>query len=140
MISLIALVSDAYAQQQVSDTLKFMNDYRKFVSFVVSQPSLTRPLADSLIARQDTLMHQYRTIKPLLNDLQVEEYNNLKGRYTKKLLEYRGDRFTDSLEAAGDSISKTAGRAGKAGNRNTPGTLSRNAPVRTVFYHGAYAL
>ena len=114
MISLIALVSDAYAQQQVSDTLKFMNDYRKFVSFVVSQPSLTRPLADSLIARQDTLMHQYRTIKPLLNDLQVEEYNNLKGRYTKKLLEYRGDRFTDSLEAAGDSISKTAGRAGKA--------------------------
>lgn len=114
MISLIALVSDAYAQQQVSDTLKFMNDYRKFVSFVVSQPSLTRPLADSLIARQDTLMHQYRTIKPLLNDLQVEEYNNLKGRYTKKLLEYRGDRFTDSLEAVGDSISKTAGRAGKA--------------------------
>ena len=114
MISLIALVSDAYAQQQVSDTLKFMNDYRKFVSFVVSQPSLTRPLADSLIARQDTLMHQYRTIKPLLNDLQVEEYNNLKGRYTKKLLEYRGDRFTDSLEAAGDSISKTAGRACKA--------------------------
>ena len=114
MISLIALVSDAYAQQQVSDTLKFMNDYRKFVSFVVSQPSLTRPLADSVIARQDTLMHQYRTIKPLLNDLQVEEYNNLKGRYTKKLLEYRGDRFTDSLEAAGDSISKTASRAGKA--------------------------
>ena len=113
-ISLMVFVSNSYAQQQVSDTLKFMNDYRKFVSFVVSQPSLTRPVADSLIARQDTLMHQYRTIKPQLSDLQVEEYNRLKGRYTKKLLEYRGDRFTDSLEAAGDSISKTAGRAGKA--------------------------
>jgi len=114
IISLMAFVSNTYAQQQVSDTLKFMNDYRKFVSFVVSQPSLTRPVADSLIARQDTLMHRYRVIKPQLNDLQVEEYNRLKGRYTKKLLEYRGDRFTDSLEAAGDSISKTAGRAGKA--------------------------
>ena len=114
IISLMAFVSNSYAQQQVSDTLRFMNDYRKFVSFVVSQPSLTRPVADSLIARQDTLMHQYRVIKPQLNDLQVEEYNRLKGRYTKKLLEYRGDRFTDSLEAAGDSISKTAGRAGKA--------------------------
>ena len=91
-----------------------MNDYRKFVSFVVSQPSLARPLADSLIARQDTLMHQYRTLKPQLNDLQVEEYNRLKGRYIKKMLEYRGDRFTDSLEATGDSISKAAGRAGKA--------------------------
>lgn len=113
-ISLMVFVSNSYAQQQVSDTLKFMNDYRKFVSFVVSQPSLTRPVADSLIARQDTLMHQYRTIKPQLSDLQVEEYNRLKGRYTKKLLEYRGDRLTDSLEAAGDSISKTAGRAGKA--------------------------
>ena len=114
IISLMAFVSNSYAQQQVSDTLKFMNDYRKFVSFVVSQPSLSKPVADSLIARQDTLMHQYRVIKPQLNDLQVEEYNRLKGRYTKKLLEYRGDRFTDSLEAAGDSISKTAGRAGKA--------------------------
>ena len=111
---MLMLMGEAYAQQQVSDTLRFMNDYRKFVSFVVSQPSLSKPLADSLIARQDTLMHQYRTLKPLLNDLQVEEYNRLKGRYTKKLLEYRGDRFTDSLEAAGDSISKTAGRAGKA--------------------------
>ena len=114
IVSMLMLMGEAYAQQPVSDTLKFMNDYRKFVSFVVSKPSLSRPLADSLIARQDTLMHQYRVLKPQLNDLQVEEYNRLKGRYTKKLLEYRGDRFTDSLEAAGDSISKTAGRAGKA--------------------------
>ena len=114
IVGMLMLMGEAYAQQQVSDTLRFMNDYRKFVSFVVSQPSLSKPLADSLIARQDTLMHQYRTLKPLLNDLQVEEYNRLKGRYTKKLLEYRGDRFTDSLEAAGDSMSNTAGRAGKA--------------------------
>ena len=114
IVTMLAFVYEAFAQQQVSDTLKFMNDYRNFVSFVVSQPSLTKPLADSLIARQDTLMHQYRILKPRLNDFQVEEYNRLKGRYTKKLLEYRGDRFTDSLEATGDSISKVAGRAGKA--------------------------
>jgi len=114
IVSVLMFMGEAYAQQQTSDTLKFMNDYRKFVSFVISQPSLKKPLADSLIARQDTLMHQYRTLKPQLNDLQVEEYNRLKGRYTKKLLEYRGDRFTDSLEATGDSISKAAGRAGKA--------------------------
>ena len=114
IVTMLAFVYEAFAQQQVSDTLKFMNDYRKFVSFVLSQPSLTKPLADSLIARQDTLMHQYRILKPRLNDFQVEEYNRLKGRYTKKLLEYRGDRFSDSLEATGDSISKAAGRAGKA--------------------------
>lgn len=114
IVTVLMFMGEAYAQQQTSDTLKFMNDYRKFVSFVISQPSLTKPLADSLIARQDTLMHQYRTLKPQLNDLQVEEYNRLKGRYTKKLLEYRGDRFTDGLEATGDSISKAAGRAGKA--------------------------
>ena len=114
ILGMLALMGNAYAQQQVSDTLEFMNDYRKFVSFVVSQPSLARPLADSLIARQDTLMHQYRNLKPQLSDLQVEEYNRLKGRYTKKMLEYRGDRFTDSLEATGDSISMAAGRAGKA--------------------------
>ena len=114
IVCMVVFIGEVYAQQQVSDTMKFMNDYRKFVSFVVAQPSLTRPMADSLIARQDTLMYQYRSLKPKLNDSQVEEYNRLKGRYTKKLLEYRGDRFSDSLEAAGDSISKTAGRAGKA--------------------------
>ena len=81
---MMLFMGEVYAQQQVSDTLRFMNDYRKFVSFVVSQPSLTKPVADSLIARQDTLMHQYRSLKPRLNDLQVEEYNRLKGRYTKK--------------------------------------------------------
>lgn len=111
---MMLFMGEVYAQQQVSDTLRFMNDYRKFVSFVVSQPSLTKPVADSLIARQDTLMHQYRSLKSRLNDSQVEEYNRLKGRYTKKMLEYRGDRFTDGLEATGDSISKAAGRAGKA--------------------------
>jgi hypothetical protein len=111
---MMLFMGEVHAQQQVLDTLRFMNDYRKFVSFVVSQPSLTKPVADSLIARQDTLMHQYRSLKPRLNDSQVEEYNRLKGRYTKKLLEYRGDRFTDGLEATGDSISKAAGRAGKA--------------------------
>lgn len=114
IVSMLAFMCEVNAQQQLSDTMRFMNDYRKFVSFVVSQPSLTKPLADSLIARQDTLMHQYRNLKYRLNDSQVEEYNRLKGRYTNKLLEYRGDRFTDSLEAAGDSISKAAGRAGKA--------------------------
>jgi hypothetical protein len=111
---MMLFMGEVHAQQQVLDTLRFMNDYRKFVSFVVSQPSLTKPVADSLIARQDTLMHQYCSLKPRLNDSQVEEYNRLKGRYTKKLLEYRGDRFTDGLEATGDSISKAAGRAGKA--------------------------
>ena len=111
---MMLFMGEVYAQQQVSDTLRFMNDYRKFVSFVVSQPSLTKRVADSLIASQDTLMHQYRSLKPRLNDSQVEEYNRLKGRYTKKMLEYRGDRFTDGLEATGDSISKAAGRAGKA--------------------------
>ena len=111
---MMLFMGEVHAQQQVLDTLRFMNDYRKFVSFVVSQPSLTKPVADSLIARQDTLMHQYRSLKSRLNDSQVEEYNRLKGRYTKKLLEYRGNRFTDGLEATGDSISKAAGRAGKA--------------------------
>ena len=111
---MMLFMGEVHAQQQVLDTSRFMNDYRKFVSFVVSQPSLTKPVADSLIARQDTLMHQYRSLKPRLNDSQVEEYNRLKGRYTKKMLEYRGDRFTDGLEATGDSISKAAGRAGKA--------------------------
>ena len=59
IVSMLAFMYEAFAQNQVTDTLKFMDDYRKFVSFVVSQPSLRKPLADSLIARQDTLMHQY---------------------------------------------------------------------------------
>ena len=114
IIALMMLTSVSAQNTQKNDTLQFMTAYRQFAAFVEKQPTFTKTMADSLIARQDTLMKQYRQIKPQLTGKQVEEYNNLKGRYTKKLLEYRGDRFTDSLEAAGDSISKTAGRAGKA--------------------------
>ena len=99
---------------QQSDTLQFMNAYRQFAAFVVAQPSFTKPLADSLIARQDTLMFQYRKIKPQLTDGQVEEYNTLKGRYTKKMLEYRGNRLGEGIEATGDSIAKATGRVGSA--------------------------
>ena len=35
------------------------------------------------------------------------------GRYTKRMLEYRGDRLSDGLQATGDSIAKTANRVGQ---------------------------
>ena len=113
-ITMMALMMLTTARAEKNDTLQFMNAYRQFAAFVVAQPSLTKPLADSLIARQDTLMFQYRKIKPQLTDGQVEEYNTLKGRYTKKLLEYRGDRLGEGLEATGDSIAKATGRVGSA--------------------------
>ena len=91
-----------------------MTAYRQFAAFVEKQPSLTKPVADSLIARQDTLMHLYRKVKPQLTNKQVEEYNTLKGRYTKKLLSYRGDRLGEGLEATGDSIAKATERVGSA--------------------------
>ena len=69
---------------QQSDTLQFMNAYRQF------------------------------TAKPQLTDHQVEEYNMLKGRYTRKMLAYRGDRLGEGLEATGDSIAKATGRVGSA--------------------------
>ena len=114
IIALMAMTAVSAQNTQKNDTLQFMNAYRQFSAFVVSRPSLDKSLADSLIARQDTLMRQYRKVKPLLTNQQVEEYNTLKGRYTKKLLEYRGDRLGEGLEATGDSIAKAAGRVGSA--------------------------
>ena len=101
-------------QQTQNDTLQFMTAYRQFAAFVEKQPALTKPVADSLIVRQDSLMKQYRRIKPQLTGKQVEEYNTLKGRFTKKLLQYRGDRLGEGLEATGDSIAKATGRVGNA--------------------------
>ena len=112
--TLVALFAVMTVSAQQPDTLRFMNDYRQFVGFVTTKPALTKPVADSLIARQDALRRQYRKIKPQLTDRQVEEYNRLKGRYTKKMLEYRGNRVGDGLSATGDSIAKTTGRVGSA--------------------------
>ena len=106
--------SSQIAQSSQMDTLQFMTAYRQFAAFVEKQPVLTKPVADSLIVRQDTLMYQYRKIKPQLTSKQVEEYNMLKGRFTKKLLQYRGDRLGEGLEATGDSIAKATGRVGSA--------------------------
>ena len=113
-LTIMALMMLTSVKAEPADTLQFMNAYRQFAAYVVSQRVLTKPVADSLIARQDTLMYQYRKIKPQLTDRQVEEYNRLKGRYTKKMLEYRGDRIGEGLEVTGDSIASTARRVGSA--------------------------
>ena len=115
ILALCALNVNAQKTQQTqNDTLQFMTAYRQFAAFVEKQPALTKPVADSLIVRQDSLMKQYRKIKPQLTGKQVEEYNTLKGRFTKKLLQYRGDRLGEGLEATGDSIAKATGRVGSA--------------------------
>ena len=106
--------SSQQTQNAKNDTLQFMTAYRQFAAFVEKQPTFTKSMADSLIVRQDSLMHQYRRIKPQLTGKQVEEYNTLKGRFTKKLLQYRGDRLGEGLEATGDSIAKATGRVGSA--------------------------
>ena len=114
-IAVMALMSltTAQAQEEKKDTAVFMNGCREFVNYVEGQAPLTKLTADSLIIYQDSIKERYRQIKPQLNDDQVGEYNRLMGRYTKRMLEYRGDRLSDGLQATGDSIAKTANRVGQ---------------------------
>ena len=106
-------LTTAQAQEEKQDTAVFMNGCREFVNYVEGQAPLTKLTADSLIIYQDSIKERYRQIKPQLNDDQVGEYNRLMGRYTKRMLEYRGDRLSDGLQATGDSIAKTANRVGQ---------------------------
>ena len=101
-------------QAQKTDTLQFMNNYRSFVGYVESQSQLDRHQVDSLAARQEELRTIYHQVKPQLNNAQVEEYNRLKGRYTKRMMAYYGDRVAEGAQNSADSISKAASRAGKA--------------------------
>ena len=101
-------------QAQKSDTLQFMNSYRSLVSFVESQPQLNRHMVDSLSARQEELRTIYHQVKPQLNNAQVEEYNRLKGRFTKRMMAYHGDKIAEGVQLSADSIAKAASRAGKA--------------------------
>ena len=98
------------AQNEKQDTAIFMNGCREFVKYIESQPTLTKPMADSIIIYQDSIRERYHQIKPQLTDDQVGEYNRLKGRYTKRMLAYRSDRLSDGFQATGDSIAKTANR------------------------------
>ena len=100
--------------QQVADTARFMNSYRMFVDSVEHTRMIDKKIGDSLAARYDTMVVRYRQVKPALTDAQVQEYNTLKGRYLKRMLRYRQNRFSDDLEIAGDSIVNAAGRTGKA--------------------------
>ena len=113
--SLLALGTVSAQQQPAkADTAKFMNHYRQFVDSLEAVPTLAKPQADSIIHHFDSLTHVYRSLKPSLSDLQVREYNELKGRYTKRMIRYRSDRFVDGLEATGDSIQSRSGRLGQA--------------------------
>ena len=106
-------VSAVEAQTMKRDTTLFMKEIRDFGRFADSA-FLNKKIVDSLAMRQDTLIAHYRAIKPQLTDGQVEEYNRIRGRYTRRIIEYRGDRIGDGLQVTGDSIAAAAGRVGKS--------------------------
>lgn len=114
-MALTTMMATAQTATQVSDadTARFMNDYRQFVKYIERTP-LNKQIVDSLAERQGELMQTYRALKPRLSDQQVEEYNRLKGRYSRYILEYRGEKVGEGLQATGDSIVKATGRVGKA--------------------------
>lgn len=113
IIALSAFITVSGQNCEKSDTARFMHECRQFDKYVVMTP-FNKTVVDSLVNCQDTLIAHYRAIKPCLNDQQVEEYNLVKGRFTRRLVEYRGDKVGEGLQATGDSIAKTAGRVGKA--------------------------
>lgn len=106
-------VSAMEAQTVKRDTTQFMKEIRDFGRYA-DTAFLNKKVVDSLAARQDTLIASYRAIKPRLTDSQVEEYNRIRGRYTKRILEYRGERVGEGLQVTGDSIAAAAGRVGKS--------------------------
>lgn len=106
-------VGSIEAQTVKTDTTQFMKECREFGRFV-EVAFLNKKVVDSLALRQDTIIAHYRAIKPRLTDKQVEEYNRIKGRYTKRIIEYRGDCIGDGLQVTGDSIASAAGRVGKS--------------------------
>lgn len=114
MIAMLTSVGTASAQgTERSDTARFMRECRQF-SYYVSTTPLNKQIVDSLAVCQDTLIAHYRAIKPRLNEQQIEEYNRIKGRYTRRIIEYRGEKVGEGLQATGDSIVKATGRVGKA--------------------------
>ena len=106
-------VGSIEAQTVKTDTTQFMKECREFGRFV-EVAFLNKKVVDSLALRQDTIIAHYRAIKPRLTDKQVEEYNRIEGRYTKRIIEYRGDCIGDGLQVTGDSIASAAGRVGKS--------------------------
>jgi hypothetical protein len=112
------------AQTVKMDTARFMNNCRQFVEYVQHAP-LNKQVVDSLAQRKDAITAQYKQIKPILNDKQVEEYNRLKGRYTRYIMEYRGDKIGEGLQATGDSIVKASGRVSKTVSGFIKGVFSK---------------
>lgn len=115
LVVILMAVTTVGAQTTVcpKDTAQFMHECRQFDKFVTTTP-FNKQVVDSLCVCQDTLIAHYRAVKPQLNDSQVEEYNRIKGRFTRRVIEYRGDKVGEGLQATGDSIAKAAGRVGKA--------------------------
>lgn len=118
MFALAAVVSmkaqttvNANSHTQKSDTAQFMRECRQFSHYVMTT-LVNKAIIDSLSVCQDTLMAHYHAIKPKLTEKQIEEYNLAKGRYARRVIEYKGEKVGDGLKATGDSIAKAAGKVG----------------------------
>lgn len=115
MMMLLSVSLQMPAQNvQKPDTAKFMNQYRSFVGMVDRDNVISKGNYARIDSAYHMLTNQYRQIKPYLSDAQVGEYNTLKGRYTRRLMQYRGDRVASGLEATGDTLMRKTSRARKA--------------------------
>lgn len=100
---LVACSMSVMSQNKMTSS-QYLEQYKDFVVNVESHESITHSEYHSLDSVYTSLTSKYKLYKKGMTASQVGEYNELKNRYRRRIIKYRGQRFSNGVEETGDSV------------------------------------
>ena len=96
---------------QAQDKEKFLNEFKTFVTSFAAMENPTATQLDSIKIKYDRFRREYPQIyKPLFSNEEIKEYNEYKGKYTKQIASFYGNKTIDAIDSTATRVGKSVKR------------------------------
>lgn len=104
-----SICSTAFSQTNMTST-QYLEQYKDFVNAVSNRKDISKNDFNSIDSVYENYTSKYKTYKGSMTTKQIEEYNELKSIYRKRIIKYRTERFGEKAENTSDSIGSGVGK------------------------------
>ena len=105
----LSICSTVFSQTNMTSA-QYLEQYKDFVNAVSSRKDISKNDFNSIDSVYESYTSQYKIYKSSMTTKQIEDYNELKSLYRKRIIKYRAERFGEKAENTSDSVSSGVGK------------------------------
>lgn len=105
----LSLSSAVFSQTKMTST-QYLEQYKDFVNAVSNRSDISKSNFNSIDSVYEDYTSKYKIYKSSMTTKQIEEYNELKSIYRKRIIKYRAERFGEKAESTSDSVGSGVGK------------------------------